>query len=137
MSLAEDNQITDSSNVLPPPSINTVGLRPKYIYGLRTNIVGNIHFNLQQEVVYPVEGVLAFHDFVENKQRFLRCVCMGVCMCLRIVGMPRVLSEFLLSLLLSMLLLQIARGYHTLNYPNQSTSQAVGHFGTSKKVGFF
>lgn len=79
MSLAEDNQITDSSNVLPPPSINTVGLRPKHIYGLRTNVVGNIHFNLQQEVVYPVEGVLAFHDFVENKQRFLRCVCMGVC----------------------------------------------------------
>ncbi|XP_061387739.1 cilia- and flagella-associated protein 57 [Musca vetustissima] len=72
-SLVEDNQIMDNSNISPqPPSINTVGLRPKHIYGLRTNVVGNIHFNLQQEVIYPVEGVLAFHDFVENKQRFLR-----------------------------------------------------------------
>ncbi|KAM7345855.1 testes of unusual size isoform 2-T2 [Cochliomyia hominivorax] len=52
--------------------INTVNLRPKHIYGLRTDILGNIHFNLQQEVIYPVEGVLAFHDFVVNKQRFLR-----------------------------------------------------------------
>ncbi|XP_023305499.2 cilia- and flagella-associated protein 57 [Lucilia cuprina] len=53
-------------------SINVVSLRPKHIYGLRTDILGNIHFNLQQEVIYPVEGVIAFHDFVQNKQRFLR-----------------------------------------------------------------
>uniref|UniRef100_A0A1B0BGE8 Cilia- and flagella-associated protein 57 n=1 Tax=Glossina palpalis gambiensis TaxID=67801 RepID=A0A1B0BGE8_9MUSC len=49
-----------------------VGLRPKTIYGLRVDVLGNIQFNLQQEVIYPVEGVLAFHDFVNNKQRFLR-----------------------------------------------------------------
>lgn len=53
-------------------SINVVSLRPKHIYGLRTDVLGNIQFNLQQEVMYPVEGVLAFHDFVKNKQRFLR-----------------------------------------------------------------
>lgn len=53
-------------------TINVVSLRPKHIYGLRTDVLGNIHFNLQQEVIYPVEGVLAFHDFVSNKQRFLR-----------------------------------------------------------------
>ncbi|XP_073812366.1 testes of unusual size isoform X1 [Musca autumnalis] len=69
--VVEENQVMDTSQV-SQPSINTVGLRPKHIYGLRTNVVGNIHFNLQQEVIYPVEGVLAFHDFVENKQRFLR-----------------------------------------------------------------
>ncbi|XP_013119183.2 cilia- and flagella-associated protein 57 [Stomoxys calcitrans] len=64
----ENGQALETTNV----STNTVGLRPKHIYGLRTDIVGNIHFNLQQEVIYPVEGVLAFHDFVENKQHFLR-----------------------------------------------------------------
>lgn len=53
-------------------AINTVGLRPKHVYGLRTDVMGNIHFNLHQEVIYPIEGVLAFHDFVLNKQRFLR-----------------------------------------------------------------
>lgn len=55
-------------------SINAVSLRPKRIYGLRNDVLGNVHFNLQQEVIYPVEGVIAFHDFVQNKQRFLRLV---------------------------------------------------------------
>ncbi|XP_075166965.1 testes of unusual size [Haematobia irritans] len=64
----ENDQTIETTNL----NISTVGLRPKHIYGLRTDVVGNIHFNLQQEVIYPVEGVLAFHDFVENKQRFLR-----------------------------------------------------------------
>ncbi|KAM7345854.1 testes of unusual size isoform 1-T1 [Cochliomyia hominivorax] len=64
--MMEELQIENSKK------INTVNLRPKHIYGLRTDILGNIHFNLQQEVIYPVEGVLAFHDFVVNKQRFLR-----------------------------------------------------------------
>lgn len=64
----------DDSQTRESPSVttNAVGLRPKHIYGLRTDVLGNIHFNQQQEVIYPVEGVLAFHDFVENKQRFLR-----------------------------------------------------------------
>lgn len=53
-------------------SINVVSLRPKHIYGLRTDVLGNIHFNLQQEVIYPVEGAIVFQDFVQNKQRFLR-----------------------------------------------------------------
>lgn len=53
-------------------SVASVNIRPKNIYGLRTDVTGNIHFNLSQEVIYPVEGVLAFHDYVSNKQRFLR-----------------------------------------------------------------
>lgn len=53
-------------------NLGGINLRPKAIYGLRTDIIGNIHFNLQQEVIYPVEGVLAFHDYVANRQRFLR-----------------------------------------------------------------
>lgn len=55
-----------------PLANNAVTIRPKRIYGLRADILGNIHFNLQQEVIYPVEGVITFHDFVQNNQRFLR-----------------------------------------------------------------
>ncbi|KAH8275440.1 hypothetical protein KR026_007293, partial [Drosophila bipectinata] len=56
------------------PSVTggTVTIRPRLIYGLRSDVIGNIHFNLTKEVIYPVEGVLAFHDYVQNKQRFLR-----------------------------------------------------------------
>lgn len=49
-----------------------VVIRPRIIYGLRTDVIGNIQFNLNKEVMYPMEGVLAFHDYVTNKQRFLR-----------------------------------------------------------------
>jgi len=55
-------------------SNSTVTIRPRLIYGLRSDVIGNIHFNLTKEVIYPVEGVLAFHDYVQNKQRFLRWV---------------------------------------------------------------
>lgn len=50
----------------------SVVIRPRIIYGLRTDVLGNIQFNLNKEVMYPMEGVLAFHDYVTNKQRFLR-----------------------------------------------------------------
>ncbi|XP_067631082.1 cilia- and flagella-associated protein 57 [Eurosta solidaginis] len=60
------------ANVAGDAAASAVTIRPKNIYGLRTDVVGNIHFNLAQEVIYPVEGVLAFHDYVSNKQRFLR-----------------------------------------------------------------
>lgn len=50
----------------------SVVIRPRIIYGLRTDVIGNIQFNLNKEVMYPMEGVLAFHDYVTNKQRFLR-----------------------------------------------------------------
>jgi len=56
-----------------PSVVNSVVIRPRLIYGLRTDVIGNIQFNLNKEVMYPVEGVLAFHDFVTNKL----CVCFG------------------------------------------------------------
>lgn len=59
----------------PAPAVTTnasVVIRPRIIYGLRTDVMGNIQFNLNKEVMYPMEGVLTFHDFVTNKQRFLR-----------------------------------------------------------------
>uniref|UniRef100_A0A182NUB5 WD_REPEATS_REGION domain-containing protein n=1 Tax=Anopheles dirus TaxID=7168 RepID=A0A182NUB5_9DIPT len=49
-----------------------ISIVPKNAYGLRTDIQGNVHFTLKQEIIYPVAGVLALHDFTTNKQKFLR-----------------------------------------------------------------
>lgn len=53
-------------------TFTSVTIEPKHVYGIRSEVIGNIHFNLNQDVIYPVEGVVAFHDYVNNKQRFLR-----------------------------------------------------------------
>lgn len=42
------------------------------MYGIRSDIKGNIHFLENQEVIYPVAGVIAIHDFRIHKQTFLR-----------------------------------------------------------------
>lgn len=52
----------------------TVGIQPKNVFGLRTDVKGNIHFTVKQEVIYPVAGVLAVQDFTTNYQKFLRFV---------------------------------------------------------------
>ncbi|XP_055839283.1 cilia- and flagella-associated protein 57-like [Episyrphus balteatus] len=49
-----------------------VSITPKNVYGLRNEVDGNIQFSFNDEVIYPVESVLVFHDFKTNKQRFLR-----------------------------------------------------------------
>lgn len=53
-------------------SVSVVSIQPKYVYGLRKDIKGNIHFMENQEVIYPVAGVIAIHDFKQSKQTFLR-----------------------------------------------------------------
>lgn len=53
-------------------SISTVSIQPKYVYGLRSDVKGNVHFMENQEVIYPVAGVIAIHDFKQSKQTFLR-----------------------------------------------------------------
>lgn len=53
-------------------AICPVSIQPKFVYGLRSDIKGNVHFLENQEVVYPVAGVIAIHDFERNKQTFLR-----------------------------------------------------------------
>lgn len=50
----------------------TVGLLPKRVFGLRTDVVGNVHFKAGQEVVYPAAGVLVVQDCVTHKQKYLR-----------------------------------------------------------------
>lgn len=49
-----------------------ISIQPKFVYGLRTNIKGNIHFSEKQEVIYPVAGVIAIHDYINQTQKFLR-----------------------------------------------------------------
>lgn len=58
---------TQTSNSSQP-----IQIEPRNVFGLRTNVVGNIHFTQKQEVIYPVAGVLAIHDYTTNKQKFLR-----------------------------------------------------------------
>lgn len=49
-----------------------VGLTPKRVFGLRTDVIGNVHFTTGQDVVYPAAGVLVVENFVTNKQKILR-----------------------------------------------------------------
>lgn len=55
-------------------AVSSVSIQPKYVFGLRSNVVGNIHFSLKGEVIYPVAGVIAIHDYTTNKQKFLRLI---------------------------------------------------------------
>lgn len=49
-----------------------IAVQPKFVYGLRSDIKGNIHFLDNRDVIYPVAGVIAIHDFKVHKQTFLR-----------------------------------------------------------------
>lgn len=55
-------------------AVSSVSIQPKYVYGLRSNVIGNIHFSLKGEVIYPVAGVIAIHNYTTQKQKFLRLV---------------------------------------------------------------
>lgn len=52
--------------------MSAIGIQPKSVYGLRSDVKGNIHFLENQEVIYPVAGVVAIHDYKLSKQTFLR-----------------------------------------------------------------
>lgn len=58
---------------MPPPQ-KSVSIAPKMVWGLRTDVLNNIHFDHLQSVIYPVAGVLAFQDVITMKQKFLRFV---------------------------------------------------------------
>lgn len=49
-----------------------ITIQPINVFGIRSDVKGNIHFNLKQEVIYPVAGVLAVHNYTTNTQKFLR-----------------------------------------------------------------
>ncbi|XP_055686721.1 cilia- and flagella-associated protein 57 [Lutzomyia longipalpis] len=58
--------MTESTRLIP------IQIQPRTIFGFRSDIVGNIHFTAREEVIYPVSGVLAFHNYATGKQKFLR-----------------------------------------------------------------
>lgn len=49
-----------------------IGLRPKQILGLRSDVAGNVHFSSGQEIIYPAAGVLVIQNIVSGKQKYLR-----------------------------------------------------------------
>lgn len=51
-------------------SNSTVTIRPRLIYGLRSDVIGNIHFNLTKEVIYPVEESLRFMIMCRTNRGF-------------------------------------------------------------------
>lgn len=56
------------------PQIKPVSIIPKAVFGLRTDVIGNITFDGDKTVIYPVSGVLSFTDTSTMKQKFLRFV---------------------------------------------------------------
>lgn len=56
------------------PHAKAVSIVPKAVFGLRTDVLGNIHFDNERTVIYPVAGVLAFMDVDTKKQKFMRFV---------------------------------------------------------------
>lgn len=53
-------------------SVSPVTIQPKNVFGIRVDVKGNVNFTVKQEVMYPVAGILAIHDYETNKQKFLR-----------------------------------------------------------------
>lgn len=53
-------------------SHSPLSIQPKFVFGLQLSIKGNVHFTAKNEVIYPVAGVIAIHDFESAKQKFLR-----------------------------------------------------------------
>jgi hypothetical protein len=49
-----------------------ISVAPKRVFGLRTEVVGNIHFTSGNEIVYPAAGTLVLEDFITNKQKYMR-----------------------------------------------------------------
>ncbi|KAF5287488.1 hypothetical protein FQA39_LY04116 [Lamprigera yunnana] len=47
-------------------------LQPRLMYGLRTDVKGNAQFISDDEVIYPVGGLLAANNFAQKRQRFVR-----------------------------------------------------------------
>lgn len=58
---------SESKNTVSP-----VTIQPKNVFGIRNDVKGNVNFTVKQEVLYPVGGILAIHDYETDKQKFLR-----------------------------------------------------------------
>lgn len=55
---------------MSPPLIPT--LKPKFFFGLTTQVNGNCLFLSENEIVYPASGVLVIHDINHHKQKYIQ-----------------------------------------------------------------
>lgn len=47
-------------------------LQSRVLYGLKTDVVGNVHYISDTDILYPVGSALAIHNFSQRRQRLLR-----------------------------------------------------------------
>lgn len=48
------------------------GLAPLCFLGLKTNIKGNIQYVSEEDVLYPVGSTLSVHNYIQNKQKYIK-----------------------------------------------------------------
>ena len=46
-------------------------LKPKFFFGLTTQVNGNCLFLNENEIIYPAAGVLVIHDISNHKQNYI------------------------------------------------------------------
>lgn len=54
---------------MSPPVIPT--LKPKFFFGLTTQVNGNCIFLNENEIIYPASGVLVIYDTVNHRQKYI------------------------------------------------------------------
>lgn len=47
-------------------------LNPRFIYGLNTDVKGNVQHISDDEIIYPVGCLMAVHNMPQRRQKFIR-----------------------------------------------------------------
>ena len=49
-----------------------VSLQTRVFYGLKTDIISNVNYITDAEIVYPVGNAIAIHNIPQRRQRLIR-----------------------------------------------------------------
>nr|XP_012150128.1 PREDICTED: uncharacterized protein LOC105663745 [Megachile rotundata] len=49
----------------------TTSLQTKIFYGLKTDIISNVHYITDAEILYPAGNVIAVHNIPQYRQRLI------------------------------------------------------------------
>ncbi|CAL7949933.1 unnamed protein product [Xylocopa violacea] len=49
-----------------------ISLQPRIFYGLKTDIISNVHYINDSEILYPIGNVIAVHNIPQYRQRLIR-----------------------------------------------------------------
>ena len=52
--------------------------QPRAIFGLKTNVKGNVHFITDEDIIYPAGGVLVCHNINQRRQKFIKLNDKGI-----------------------------------------------------------